>query len=68
MEVLCCICGEAIDAPEDGTSHGLDPCAVLLITRWTAPEDQHEGEQYFCHYQCFRGVVEPHVQVTVGQE
>ena len=32
----------------------LDPCAVVLIGNWQAPEPEQLSQQFFSHFECFR--------------
>ena len=49
----CCFCGEGVDT-DPNVSRGLDPCAVVVIGNWRAPESQQLSQQFFCHLQCFK--------------
>jgi hypothetical protein len=49
----CCFCGEGISSGESAADP-LDPCAVVLIGNWLAPESHQLSQQFFCHLACFK--------------
>jgi hypothetical protein len=49
----CCYCGEAIESGAQ-RRYVLDPCAVVLIGNWQAPEPEQLSQQFFSHFDCFR--------------
>jgi hypothetical protein len=52
----CCICKEAI--PDDDLSpKTLDPCTLILISNFDRPREKQKEQQFFCHFECFRQVV-----------
>jgi hypothetical protein len=53
VEYQCCYCGEGIESGAD-RRHTLDPCAVMLIGNWQAPEPEQLSQQFFSHFECFR--------------
>jgi hypothetical protein len=53
VEYQCCYCGEGIESGAD-RRHALDPCAVVLIGNWQAPEPEQLSQQLFSHFECFR--------------
>ena len=56
----CCFCGKSVSAG-DATAHPLDPCAVMLVGNWCAPESQQLTQQFWCHLACFkRSIKDPH--------
>ena len=68
MQYLCCICGKPIEDSDDLPGTSVDPCALILIAKWSGPEEGQEWEQYFCHLTCFKDAVKDHVDVTLGQD
>jgi len=52
LQYQCCFCGEGIRKPHEG-GNPLDPCAVLLISKFERPEAEQGTQQFFCHYACF---------------
>jgi hypothetical protein len=55
-----------MEVPDGKPCTDIDPCALIVITRFAGPEEDQDAEQFFCHLECFRKVVEPHAQVTLG--
>jgi hypothetical protein len=49
----CCFCGEGIESGAEA-AHPLDPCAVMLVGNWSAPESQQLTQQFWCHLACFK--------------
>jgi hypothetical protein len=49
----CCYCGQGIEAGA-AAAHALDPCAVMLVGNWSAPESQQLTQQFWCHLACFK--------------
>jgi hypothetical protein len=54
----CCICNEGIG--EDAQkAHPFDPCAIILVGNWSKEREEQKAQQFFCHLECFRKLVEP---------
>jgi hypothetical protein len=49
----CCFCGLSIEKVE------IDPCAVIIVNKWSGPEDEQSSQQFWCHAACFRGRLSP---------
>ncbi len=50
----CAICGGSI---EEGSQ--FDPCGVQIFSNLNKPESQQLEQMFFCHYNCFKGSLEP---------
>ena len=50
----CCICKQTVSASSGAP---LDPCALLLIANYEQPREQQKDQQFFCHFECFRRLV-----------
>jgi hypothetical protein len=51
----CCICHETVSS-EEKTSH-LDPCGLAVISNIDQPQENQKEQQFFCHFECFRKLV-----------
>ena len=51
----CCFCKETVSSKEK-TSH-LDPCALFVTSNIDLPRDDQKEQQFFCHFECFRKLV-----------
>lgn len=56
-EVMCAFCGEGVPTV------GLDPCALIVVTKWREPAAQQE-QQFFAHATCVLGAFHPEVAAT----
>jgi hypothetical protein len=52
----CCICKETVASGELAGSN-LDPCELLLIVNFDKPREEHKEQSFFCHFECFRTLV-----------
>ena len=52
----CCICKRGIVSGENA-EHRLDPCVIVLTSNYNAPPEQQRTQQFWCHTECFRRVV-----------
>ena len=50
----CCICKQTVSA---GSGALLDPCALILIGNYERPREEQKEQQFFCHFECFRRLV-----------
>ena len=66
FECQCCFCGDAI-AEAAANGHTLDPCAVIVIGKWKKSSDLQVEQQYFCHLDCFKRLVETHAPVELEE-
>ncbi|MBX3287765.1 MAG: hypothetical protein KF855_00345 [Acidobacteria bacterium] len=55
LKYACCFCKDTVSADE--RSHELDPCALLLIGHFDRSNNQQKEQQFFCHFICFRELV-----------
>jgi hypothetical protein len=62
----CCFCGEVVGTGSAG-GHDLDPCAVVLIGNWSAPDHMQLSQQFFCHLACFKQKITDHRLVDIDQ-
>lgn len=60
VEYMCALCGQGID---DGD---LDPCALIVVGKWRAPEREQREQQFFTHAQCLLEVLHPEAQGVAG--
>jgi hypothetical protein len=51
----CCICKETVSSKQK-SSH-LDPCSLFVISNIDKPRDNHKEQQFYCHFECFRKLV-----------
>jgi hypothetical protein len=51
----CCFCEDAIEP------NGVDPCALVLIGKWSGPEEEQDSQQFWCHVECFKGNLAPKI-------
>jgi hypothetical protein len=54
LDCQCCICKETVDE-ESATS--LDPCGLILVSNIDLPRDDQKEQEFFCHLECFRRLV-----------
>ena len=66
FECQCCFCGDAI-AEVEANGHSLDPCALIVVGNWKKGSDQQVEQQYFCHIDCFKRLVEQHAPVDLEE-
>ena len=52
-EVMCAFCGEGVE------NDAVDPCALVVIAKWRAPEADQQSQQFFTHAQCLRTRMHP---------
>jgi hypothetical protein len=55
-EHQCCICKNTTSGIELSTT-ALDPCALILISNIDQPREKQKEQQFFCHFDCFRKLV-----------
>ena len=55
IEYECFICKGTVSG-EDTTS-SLDPCTIVLVANFDRVRDEQREQQFFCHFECFRRVV-----------
>jgi hypothetical protein len=51
----CCICKDTVS--RESESSPLDPCALVLVSNIEQPRDNQKEQQFFCHFECFRKLV-----------
>ena len=52
LQYQCCFCGGGVTKASEG-GNPLDPCAVVLISKFERPEKEQGVQQFFCHVACF---------------
>ena len=52
----CCICKETVSAGVPSAA-ALDPCALILLSNISRPREEQKEQQFFCHFECFRRLV-----------
>jgi hypothetical protein len=50
---MCAFCGEGIE------TQGVDPCALIVVTKWRAAEEEQQEQQFSAHAECLRGRMHP---------
>lgn len=55
IEYACCICKETVSKSDN--SPFLDPCALYLISNIDEARENQKEQQFFCHFECFRKLV-----------
>jgi hypothetical protein len=55
--LMCAFCAETVETA------GVDPCALVVVTSWWAPEEAQREQQFFCHADCLRNRLHPKVAV-----
>jgi hypothetical protein len=63
LEFLCCFCKAEIGADKD--SLHFDPCGLIIIARWAKPQPMQREQQFWCHFECFRKMLndDPHLYI-----
>jgi hypothetical protein len=51
----CCICKNIVSG--EHRLNNLDPCALILVTNMGLPDEHQKEQQFFCHFECFRKIV-----------
>jgi len=60
----CCFCGDNIEE----NAHKLDPCGVVIYTNLDKADDEQLEQMFFCHYECFRNVMDSGTRVHLNLE
>jgi hypothetical protein len=55
IDYECCICKDTVSAVSGTAS--LDPCALILVSNIDLPHEEQKEQQFFCHFECFRKLV-----------
>jgi hypothetical protein len=50
---MCAFCGKTVDA------QGVDPCDLIVVTKWRAPEEEQREQQFSTHADCLRALMHP---------
>jgi len=50
----CCICKETVNKE---SASSLDPCSLILASNIDQPRDDQKEQEFFCHLECFRRLV-----------
>ena len=56
IEFQCCFCKATVGAEEG--PRGFDPCSVIIVASWAKPRAEQREQQFFCHFECFRQVID----------
>jgi hypothetical protein len=64
LKLQCCLCGKGIGDNLE-VAHRLDPCALVLVANWDKELPEPKEQQFFCHFACFKRVVEPHAPLHI---
>jgi hypothetical protein len=56
----CCICGATVEPSF------VDPCALVLVTRYSEPKDKQASQTMWCHAECIKRVA-PHSDFHVTE-
>jgi hypothetical protein len=72
LQYQCCFCGRGVTKANEGGDE-LDPCAVVVISKFERPEREQGVQQFFCHVACFEehakyGMVEREVLSSANRE
>jgi len=59
----CCFCGDNIEETD-----GLDPCAVAIWTNIDKKQDEQLEQMFFCHYVCFRNIMDSGTRLYLNLE
>ena len=54
LDYQCCICKERVNK---GSASSLDPCSLILVSNIDLPRDDQKEQEFFCHLECFRPLV-----------
>ncbi|WP_091112318.1 hypothetical protein [Geodermatophilus dictyosporus] len=55
VDVMCAFCGQGVE------TQGIDPCALVVVANWRAPNAQQQEQQFFAHAACLRFLMHPEV-------
>jgi hypothetical protein len=53
---MCAFCGETVETGD------LDPCVLIVDTRWRRPVADQRSQQFFTHAECLSGLLHPVVR------
>jgi len=62
---MCGVCGQRIP-PSDESTMTADPCGLELTLRYSSSHPMATIDPLYCHLDCFRKIVEPHLAVPMG--
>jgi hypothetical protein len=66
IKYQCCICNETVSS-EAKSSH-LDPCALFVISNIDQLRDNQKEQQFFCHFECIRKIVNDDGSLYITEE
>jgi hypothetical protein len=66
IKYRCCICRETVSSEEK--SFHLDPCSLFIISNIDEPRDNQKEQEFFCHFQCFRKMVNDDGSLYIMEE
>jgi hypothetical protein len=55
LDYECCICKQTVCSASNTSS--LDPCGLILVSNIDRPRDDQKEQEFFCHFECFRRLV-----------
>jgi 3-phosphoglycerate kinase len=55
---MCAFCGETADGGP------VDPCALIVVSHWRAPQERQREQQFFTHADCLRERLHPDVRAV----
>lgn len=53
LEVMCAFCGEGVDRGP------VDPCQVIVVSRWLSDDDEQREQAFFAHATCLGAALHP---------
>ena len=56
LDVLCAFCGKTVD------DVALDPCALVVVSKWGSEEAEQREQQFFTHAKCLLDGMHPDVR------
>lgn len=54
VDYQCCICRKTVNSESASL---LDPCGLILVSNIDLPRDDQKEQEFFCHLECFRQLV-----------
>lgn len=54
LDYECCICKGTVNKDD---ASPLDPCSLFLVGNIDLPRDDQKEQEFFCHLECFRRLV-----------
>lgn len=54
VDYQCCLCKKKVNTE---SASSLDPCGLILISNIDLPRNDQKEQEFFCHLECFRRLV-----------